>query len=524
MPRDAGPRDGVRLAELVAMLSLASDLGMGQPMEHALRQCLIALRLGDLLGLAQDERESLYYVSLIGWVGCHVDAYEQAKWFGDDLALKGDSLLHDMSGLSPVRFMAGRLGAGGTPVDRLRTTARFLVGGQRDARDMIANHSYAVESLAAQLGLTDETRAMLGQTFERWDGKGEPSGCKGEELLLSSRIVHIADVLEVYHRMGGPEQAVAVAHERSGSQFAPGVVDVVSAHADTLFDGLDDVTTWDAVIAAEPSLGRVLSDAELDSALEAVADFIDIKSPFTLGHSRGVADLAANAADILGLEPAEVTHVRRAGLLHDIGRLGVSNAIWDKPGALSAVESERVRLHAYLTDRMLAASPALADLGTTARQHHERLDGSGYPQGLRGESLTRPGRVLAAADAYHAKLEPRPHRTAYPPGEAARWLRDEVRAGRLDGDAVDAVLEAAGHPARRRKAYPSGLTGREVEVLRLLARGLTTKEMAADLVLSPKTVSRHIENIYLKIGVSNRARASLFAVTHGLMSTEPNMG
>jgi HD-GYP domain-containing protein (c-di-GMP phosphodiesterase class II) len=524
MPRDAGPHHGVRLAELVAVLSLASDLGMGQPMEHAMRQCLIALRLGDRLGLAQDQRESLYYVSLIGWVGCHVDAYEQAKWFGDDLALKGDSLLRDMSGLTPMRFMAGRLGAGGTTVDRLRTTARFLAGGQREARDMIANHSYAVETLAGQLGFAAETRAMLAQTFERWDGKGEPHGCKGEELLLASRIVHIADVLEVYHRMGGPEQAVAVARARSGSQFAPDVVEVVTTHADTLFDGLDDVTTWDAVIAAEPSLGHVLSDDGLDSALEAVADFIDIKSPFTLGHSRGVADLAANAADAVGLDPDEVIHVRRAGLLHDVGRLGVSNAVWDKPGALNAIETERVRLHAYLTDRILAASPGLADLGTTARQHHERLDGSGYPQGLRGESLTRPGRVLAAADAYHAKLEPRPHRAAYLPDEAARWLRGEARDGRLDGDAVDGVLRAAGHPARRRKAYPSGLTGREVEVLRLLARGLTTREMAADLVLSPKTVGRHIENIYLKIGVSKRARASLFAVTHGLMSTEPSVG
>jgi DNA-binding CsgD family transcriptional regulator len=228
--------------------------------------------------------------------------------------------------------------------------------------------------------------------------------------------------------------------------------------------------------------------------------------------------VAANAATVLGLGAAEESHVRRAGLLHDIGRLGVSNAVWDKPGELSAGERERVRLHAYLTDRMLAASPHLATLGATAAQHHERLDGSGYPRGLRAESLGQPGRLLAAADAYHAKLEPRPHRNAYRTDEAAGWLRDEARAGRLDPEAVDGVLRAAGHPVRRRRAYPSGLTGREVEVLRLLARGLTNKEMASALFISPKTVSRHIENIYTKIGVSNRARASLFAVTHGLMT------
>jgi HD-GYP domain-containing protein (c-di-GMP phosphodiesterase class II) len=524
MSSEGGTRPDVRLAELVAMLSLASDLGMGQPMEHAMRTCLIALRLGDELGLDGEQRESLYYVSLIGWVGCHVDAYEQAKWFGDDLALKGDSLLRDMSGLAPLAFMAAHLGAGGSSFDRLRTTARFLIGGQADARDMIANHWYAADTLAGQLGLDAQTRATLSQTFERWDGKGVPRGCRGQEILLASRIVHIADVLEVFHRIAGEAGAVAVARQRNGTQFAPDVVDVVTTHVDTLFQGLDDVTTWDAVIAAEPGLGRVLSPDQLDSALEAVADFIDIKSPFTLGHSRGVADLDASAADALGWGADEARHLRRAGLLHDIGRLGVSNSVWDKPGELSAVESERVRLHAYLTDRMLAASPSLADLGTTARQHHERLDGSGYPRGLHAESLTAPGRLLAAADAYHGKLEPRPHRAAYPPHDAARWLREEVRAGRLEGDAVDGVLVAAGHPHLRRKAHPSGLTGREVEVLKLLARGLTTKEIAADLVLSPKTVSRHIEHIYLKIGVSNRARASLFAVTHGLMSVDANVG
>lgn len=515
---------GVRLAELVAVLSLGSDLGMGQPMEHAMRQCLIALRLGDVLGLEPGQRESLYYVSLIGWVGCHVDAYEQAKWFGDDLALKRDSLLRDMSGLTPVAFMAAHLGAGGTPFERMRTTAQFLAGGRKDAQAMIANHWYAADTLAGQLGLDEDTRATLAQTFERWDGKGVPRGCRGDELLLAASIVHLADVLEVYHRMGGAEQALAVARERAGTQFAPRVVEAATDHVDTLFGGLEEVTAWDAVISAEPGLARVLSDAELDTALDAVADFIDIKSPFTLGHSRGVADLAAGAASGLGLGPAEESHVRRAGLLHDIGRLGVSNAVWDKPGELSAGERERVRLHAYLTDRMLAASPALAALGATAAEHHERLDGTGYPRGVHAESLDQPGRLLAAADAYHAKLEPRPHRDAWTPAEAAGWLREEVRAGRLDGDAVDGVLRAAGHPPRRRRAYPSGLTVREVEVLRLLARGMTTREMSTHLFISPKTVSHHIESIYTKIGVTNRARASLFAVTHGLMSVDPNLG
>ena len=204
--------------------------------------------------------------------------------------------------------------------------------------------------------------------------------------------------------------------------------------------------------------------------------------------------------------------------MHDLGRLGVSNAVWDKPGALTAAETERVRLHPYLTERMLAACPGLAALGAIAVQHHERLDGSGYPRGLRGDALTTSGRVLAAADAYHAKLERRPHRSALAADDAAAWLRDEVRAGRFDGQAVDAVLTAAGHVVRRRKDWPAGLTTREVEVLRLLAHGLSRREIAERLTISSRTVDHHVDHVYTKLGVSNRARAGLLAVRYGLMS------
>ena len=517
-------RDRLRLAELVAMLSLAGDVGMGQPMEHAMRQCLIALRLANRFDLDDDDRARLYYVSLLAWVGCHIDAYEQAKWFGDDLALKGDFRLVDMTGLGPLSFMLSHLGAGTSPLHRLGVAARFVAGGQRDAKDMLANHWYAADALAAQLGLDEHARKTLSQTFERWDGKGEPNGIAGDQILLTAAIVNLADVLEVFHRVAGTQGAIAVARERSGTQFAPEVVDVAIAEAATLFAELDGVTTWAAVIDAEPGLARCLDDTELDTALQAIADFIDVKSPYTLGHSRAVADLAANAAEHLRFSADDITHVGRAALLHDLGRLGVPNTIWDKPGALTPGEIERVRLHPYLTHRMLAGSPTLAALGATAVQHHERLDGSGYPRGLRSDALTPCGRVLAAADAYRSKLEPRPHRPAVAPQQAADWLRAEVRAGRLDAAAVDGVLVAAGHPARRRKPHAGGLTAREVEVLQMLARGMTNSQTAAALGISGKTVSRHVENIYAKIGVSNRARASLFAVRNGLLDDAPRMG
>ncbi len=212
--------------------------------------------------------------------------------------------------------------------------------------------------------------------------------------------------------------------------------------------------------------------------------------------------------------------MRRAGLVAGFGRLGVSNTIWDKPGPLGAGEWERVRMHPYLTERMLHQSQALSPLGSIAVQLRERLDGSGYPRGLSGSSISRPARLLAAADAYQAMREPRPHRQALPADEAAGLLQAEVVAGRLDGDAVRAVLAAAGHQVPRRREGPAGLTAREVEVLRLAARGLTNKDIAGILFISPKTVANHVEHIYSKIGASSRAAAGLFAMKHGLLPEE----
>ena len=219
----------------------------------------------------------------------------------------------------------------------------------------------------------------------------------------------------------------------------------------------------------------------------------------------------------LGLPPAEVPLLRRAGLVHGFGRLGVSNSIWDRPGPLSAGEWERVRMYPYLTERMLHQSAALAPLGEIAVQHRERLDGSGYPRGLAGGAISRPARVLGAAEAYQSMREPRPYRPALAAAEAAAQLRAEVRAGRLDGPAVDAVLEAAGHRLPRRRDSVRGLTAREVEVLILLARGMSNKQIAQRLVITPKTAGNHVEHIYTKIDAANRAAAAMFAVQHGLL-------
>lgn len=519
MPSSA-QRPDVRLAELVALLSLGTDLGLGQPMEHMIRACLIALRLAERLGLDESERAVLYYSGLLAWVGCHTDAYEQAKWLGDDMTVKRDAHYgYDVGRVGPAAaFMVKYIGGVGRPLwQRARVGVAFVGEGRRAIDSLAENHYLATDELAARLGLGEDVRASLRQSYERWDGKG-PYGLKGDEILKASRLINLADVVEVFRRSGGVEAAVAVARNRSGTQFDPELVALFCEQAPMLLGELDSTTSWEAVIAAEPSLEVLVPEEKFDDALEAIGDFGELKSPWTMGHSRGVADLAAEAGAGLGMPENDVVTLRRAGLVQDLGRLGVSNAIWDKRGELTRVETERVRLHPYLTERMLASSPALAPLGTIAVQHHERLDGSGYPRGLSGEAITPAGRILGAADSYRAMTAMRPHRPARASEEAAAQLRSDVANGRLDGDAVDAVLRAAGHRVRRRREWPAGLTVRELEVLRLLARGHSNKEIAELLVVSRKTAGSHVEHIYTKTGASNRAQAGLFAMKHGLMA------
>ena len=510
----------VRLAELVAALSLGIDLGFGQPMEHVLRQCLIAVRLADCLGLDGQGRAAVYYTALLIGVGCHSDAHEQAKWFGDDIALKANKYERDMIGVRATVVMLRRLGAGNPPLHRFRTGLEFAFGGYRDVEAMIASHAKLAQTLADQLGLSPAVHDGLGGAYERWDGRGWPAAVAAGAIPLASRISQLAEYVEVAHRTGGTSAAVALAEDRSGTQFDPELVACLCAHRHEIFDDLDAVDTWAAVIAAEPALDVMLRGDEVDAALLAIADFVDLKSPYTLGHSRAVAQLAASAGATAGLSTADVRTLRRAGFVHDFGRLGVSNSIWDKRGPLGPGEWERVRMHPYYMERMLEQSESLAPIGRVAVQHRERMDGSGYPRGLAGNAISVPARILGAADAYQAMREPRPHRDLRSADEAAAELRTEVRAGRLDPDAVDAVLTAAGHRAPARREGPAGLTARETEVLVLLARGLSNKQIAERLVIAPKTAGNHIEHIYSKINASNRASASLFAMQHGLVPEE----
>jgi HD-GYP domain-containing protein (c-di-GMP phosphodiesterase class II) len=409
------------------------------------------------------------------------------------------------------------VGAGRSLAERVRLFAQLPVAAARGRMVDLHTHWLTADALADQLGLGEEVRRSLRESFERWDGKGA-AGLARDGIDLTARVVSLADVVTAFHDDGGLDDALAVSRARRGTQFDPDLVDLFCSHATHVFDGLEPGTNWDDVLAAEPVLERRLTEPELDDALAAVGWYADLKSPWTLGHSGTVAQLVAGASAAVGLTGQRAVDVRRAAWVHDLGRLGVPNSIWDKATPLTRAETERIRLHPYLTERMLASSPALARLGAIAVQHHERLDGSGYPRGLSGEAVSAEGRLLGAADTYAAITEPRPHRAALPPDAAARALRDRARGGTLDAEAVEAVLAAAGHPTRRRHSYPAGLTRREVEVLRLLARGLSNREIARELSITPRTAGTHVEHIFTKADVRNRAAAAWFATRHGLMS------
>jgi len=510
---------GLRLAELVAAFSLAMDLGLGQPMEHVLRSWLIAARLGDHVGVEPDQRGALYYVATLAWVGCVADTPEVATWFGDDIAYRGDSYQIDLAGLPMLGFMLRHVGAGTPAVHRVQLAANLVATGRKTMERGLLSHCLTTARMAERFGLGADVRDPLQQMFTRFDGKGVPGGVGGEAIALPMRLFHLADVVEVFHRAGGADAAVEVARDRRGSHFDPAVVDAFCAVAKDVLGDLATEADWHALVAEEPALQRRLSEQELDVALEAVADFTDLRSPSRAGHSRGVADLVARATAHAGLPDAEIVAVRRAALLHDIGLHGVPASILDKAGPLSASESERMRMHAYYTERMLARPPVLARLGAIASLTHERCDGSGYHRGLAGPAIPATGRLLAAACAYRAMTEPRPHRPAMTAKQATAELRGDVRAGRLDADAVDAVLAGAGQSHGKRRTGPVGLTPREVEVLILIARGASNRQVARALGITAKTAGTHIERIYTKIGASTRSTATLFAMQHGLLDT-----
>ena len=510
------PQQRVRLAELLAAISLATDLGTGQPMEHALRTCHVAMGLARTIGLPAQDLFDTYYVSLLRFLGCTSEASPHAALNGGDEIALYKGLAPSLMGAPSevIGWMLRHLAEGQPPLTRARLLGSALTDPKGAERSFRA-HCEVGRMLASRIGLNDSVLLALECAYERWDGKGLPNGIAGEEIPVSCRVAIVARDYELLNRMQDHDTATKFLSKRKGRAYEPRVLDAALDQGPRLIGQVEDGSLWDAVLEAEPGPQVTIEDARIDEVLSVFADFVDLKSPYLHGHSSGVADLAERAARASEMNPGLL---RRAALVHDLGRVAVPSGIWNKEGSLSQGEWEQVRLHPYFTQRILTRCGPLEDLADVASSHHERLDGSGYHRETKAPSLSSEARLLATADAFRAMTERRPHREALSPSRAAEELEHSMAEGRLDVLCVRAVLQAAGESRKPiRSAWPAGLTDREVEVLRLLASGLSNKEIAGSLTLSPKTVGHHVEHIYAKIQVSTRPGATLFAIEQGLV-------
>jgi HD-GYP domain-containing protein (c-di-GMP phosphodiesterase class II) len=509
----------VRLADLLASVSLVSDLGFALPAEESMRTAVIGADLADRAGLGDRVVSDVLYTALLQHLGCTGYAHETAAVYGDEMVVNAAAARTDTNDpRDGVDTFLRAVVRGRAPLDWVRVVGFTALRGDRWGRQFATARCEVGRETARRVGLGDDVRRALHEVAEAWNGRGSAMGLRGEDISVVARVATVAATAARFDAIGGAEMAREAVRRRAGGELDPTVASAFVEHGSSVLSELASGDPRALVLAAEPRPVREIAAAELVEAASAVGDVADLKSTYTLGHAGGVAALATAAAARAGLDADGTERLHVAALLHDVGRVGVSTSIWERPGALTAGEWEQVRLHAYQSERILGRSEALRPMATIAGMHHERLDGSGYHRGSTGREIGIEARLLAAADAFAAMTSDRPHRPALEPETAARGLDDEVVAGRLDGDAVRAVVESAGLSSRASRAtLPAGLSQREAEVLVLVARGLSNRQIADRLVVSPRTAEHHVQHIYGKIGASSRAAAALFAMEHGLV-------
>jgi HD-GYP domain-containing protein (c-di-GMP phosphodiesterase class II) len=509
--------EDLRLAELLAALSVATDLGMGHEPEKAIRSCLLATELARALDLPEPQVRDVYYASMLIHLGCTASAYELTYLFGDDrsvLAVAEQSDTSTVAGTLQMLRMAGAAQGRG----RAQHLARVLAGGSRASTTLLRSVCEVGSRMAQRLRLGENVAAALSDSTEVWNGRGSAYGRQHDEIALPARFALLATQAVIVDRLAGPDAARAMVRSRSGAWLDPDIATAFDRYGSDLLDRHARLDVWELVLDAEPEPARIVPASYVDDMAGVFADMVDLKSPYTHGHSSGVTELAVAAATTLGMSGDSVTCLRRAALLHDLGRVAVDSAIWSQTGPLTSTQWEQVRLHPYHTERILSRSRVLDQLASMAGMHHERQDGSGYHHGVAASAIPTEARLLAAADVLQAMTQPRPHRQAIPIDQAAAHVEQEASIGKLDVECARAVVAAASNarPPRRIR-WPAGLTDREVDVLRLVAAGQSNRDIAEELVVSRRTAEHHVQSIYAKIGSSTRAAAALFAMEHGLV-------
>ena len=509
----------LRLADLLAGLSVASDLGFGLPPETAMRACLIGTALARRMGMPEDEVADVYYATLLLHVGCGAMSHETAALFGDELKLMRAVAVTNVADPQDIESTLLPLATSGMSRSAAaRLASRVAEQGDGFGRMYDTGSCEVASATARRLGLGEGTVRAVRDMDEWWAGGWVPRGLAGDEIALSGRVARAAAEAAHLAGLAGPDRTTGALRERSGVILDPAVVDAFANGSAELLAVASAGDPREQILAAEPDPVVEVAAADLPELAAAFGDLADLKTPFLHGHSAGVARLSVAAARRLRLDEPGIARLEVAAPLHDLGRVAISNVIWEKPGDLTQTEWEHVRMHAYHSERVLAGSAALEPMARLAGMHHERLDGSGYHRGSHAREIPVESRILAAADAFHAMTQERPHRVALSTDQAAAEITREARAGRFDADCAAAVLEAAGQrggrPADRR---PGGLSPREVEVVRLVAEGCSNPEIAERLGIARRTAEHHVQHVYVKVGVSSRAALALFALEHQIV-------
>jgi putative nucleotidyltransferase with HDIG domain len=435
----------IRLAELLSALCHALDMTEGQPAGHCVRCCWIGMHIGREIGLGQAELWELYYTLLLKDLGCSSNAARICQlYLTDDLSFKHDFKRIDASLPQALRFVFSHTGLQAGLADRFRALIAVFQGGGQLARELIETRCQRGAEIARQMRFGEAVAQGIQSLDEHWDGGGMPSGLRGPAIPIYARIALIAQVVDVFHTANGADPAWQEVLHRSGTWFDPELVKSftrVAARTD-FWRTLCSENLQEQIFALEPAQSAAIVDDDyLDDIAAAFAQVIDSKSPYTSGHSNRVTLFTDLIAEEMGLPAEKRRWLKRAALLHDIGKLGVSNAILDKPGKLDADEWEAMKSHAALTETILSRIGAFADLARIAGAHHERLDGKGYPRGLRSHEIVLETRIISAADVFDALTADRPYRKAFPVSKALAIMAEDVGKA-FDPDCFAALRRA----------------------------------------------------------------------------------